>query len=86
MSEDTERKVGFSFDMPIGADLEIRASKFIDDDFQDHETPIEGVVYRVYWGDLQLPWFSDTESQAHIVALGCQFGAYEMYERMSKKI
>lgn len=76
----------FSFSMPYGHILKVvRLSTFeIDEDDDDYidihsEAEIEGVIYVVRWSDQELPWHTKSHLQAAMIAMGCQWGAQQMF-------
>ena len=84
MDEKSSERIVIGFKMPYNGIMEIRASKPIDDDV-DIEDEIEGVIYLIYWNDIQLPWHTKTQWAAIIMALGCQWGAKEMLKIIGNK-
>lgn len=81
MDEESSERVMMQFKMADNGVLQIRSSKPIDDDI-DIDDVIDGVVYCIYWNDIQLPWHTKTQWAAIIMALGCQWGAKEMLKKM----
>jgi hypothetical protein len=69
------------FAMPYGETMEIRPSKPIDEDEVGIDEEVEGVVYQIFWNEKPLPWCTNTRLQATAIALGCQWGALEIYNR-----
>lgn len=75
-----ETLLGLCFDMPFSGLLEIRSSKPLDETIGRDEE-VEGVVYRIYWNGIPLPWSTKTQLQATAIACGCQWGAQEMMKK-----
>ena len=73
--------VYFGFSMPCGGRLEIRHSKPIDDNVEYNEE-VEGVIFTISWDDITFPWYAKTRAEAIAIALGCQWGAYEMEKKI----
>jgi hypothetical protein len=67
-------QVIFAFTMPFNESLEIR--KAILSNGNDH--------YMIFWEDLMLPTTSCNEVEAINLAIGCQWGAFEMQKKMLK--
>ena len=78
----TEKQVGFLFQMPCGEVMKIRSSKPIDYLEIPFDEEIEGITYQIHWSGLTLPWGANTLLHANIFALGVQCGAKEMYKKL----
>lgn len=77
-------KVGFGYVMPHGEMLEIRCNKDIRELEIALDEEVEGVSYSIFWGKEPLICSFNTEMKAITMALGCQFGAFEMLKRIKK--
>jgi hypothetical protein len=75
--------VGYSFAMPNGQPLTIRSSKDISECEIAYDKEVDGITYKVFWGDNPLPWVMITQMDAMKVAMGCQWGANEMQKLRS---
>lgn len=67
--------------MPFLQTLEVRPSRelTLDEEFEmDPTEEFDGVEWNIFWGDNPLPWSTRTKTQAYAIALGCQWGAYEV--------
>jgi len=76
------------FSMPRGEYLEIRPSYEIDLDQQldiEVDEVIPGLLWLIFWNDVQFPWTFTTKSQANAMAWGCQYGASVMYKKMNPR-
>lgn len=65
------------FSMPNQGKLEIRSSKEFEEEPEIDEE-IDGVVWQVFWNNQPLPWTTKTRLQATGIALGCQWGAFNV--------
>jgi hypothetical protein len=76
------------FSMPLGGVLEVRSDPELDFD-DEIDTPcdkkIEGVIWKIFWNDKQLPWYTETKLQAMALAFGCQYGAMQSHNHTAKK-
>ena len=70
------------FAMPNGETMEIVPSQEIDTYDIGTDEIIEGVVYFIEWEGKKLPWYTKTRCDATAIAMGCQFGAFQMAEKM----
>ncbi len=75
-----------AFSMPYSQVLRIfRLSTFEidgnDDDYIDidSEAEIDGVIYVVRWNDQELPWHTKNHQLAAMIAMGCQWGAQQIF-------
>jgi len=75
-----ETQVGLLYAMPMGGTLEIRSTHPVEEDIGSDEE-IEGVVYKIYWHGVPIPFCTNTLLKATIMAFGCQWGAQEMSKR-----
>lgn len=75
-------KVGFGYIMPRGQMLEIRCNTDTRDLDIELDEQIEGILYYIFWEKEPLHWSFNTEMQAMMMALGCQYGANETLKRM----
>lgn len=80
-SDSLEPYIYVSFQMPYGGVLSIKSSKPNEDIDIDEE--VDDLKYRIYWDKVLLPWFATTKKDAMGIAMGCQWGAYEMIKRMN---
>jgi len=65
------------FAMPFGGVLEIRPSKELEEE-PEMDEEVDGVVYNIFWNDKLLPWYTNTRLDATKIAMGCQWGAFEI--------
>ena len=68
------------FKMPYGYTVKIECSDPTLD-LASHEE-MDGVFYQVVWGKEKMPWVCNTRNQAYSLALGVQWGAYRMMEKL----
>ncbi len=73
-------RMKMKFLMPNGM-LEIRPSRELSEDENKYDNEIEGVSWKLFWDNKIIPWHADTRYDAYAIALGCQYGAFQMYER-----
>lgn len=73
---------GFKFKMPLDTTMEIHSSKEIDDDI-GVDKEIDDVVYTIHWEGITMPWCANTYQTAMAMAVGCQWGAEKMLDRVS---
>lgn len=78
---ETNLQVGFKFRMPCGESLEIRSSKPINGLDHEIDKEIIGIVFLIFWNGKSLPWSTSTQVEAMSIALGCQYGANEVYKK-----
>ena len=83
--DEEEKQVGFLFSMPFGETLEIRSSKYVEEHVESDEE-VDGIVYRIYWNGIALPWSTNTLLKATAIAFGCQYGARKSIERFERWI
>lgn len=67
--------------MPYGKTMEVKSSEEIDEDEIGMDEKLDGVVYHIVWDNIRLPWTAETRLHAHAIALGCQYGAMQMYKK-----
>jgi hypothetical protein len=75
------------FHMPNG-DLEIRSHPnlpYHEEIEIGTDEQVKGVTWKIFWNDVELPWFTETRLQALAIALGCQYGATQGHNHMRKK-
>lgn len=85
-----ESDVCFSFSMPYNQVMKIiRLSTFeIDDesdDYDNRDAEIEGIIYTLQWNGESLPWHAKTHREAVLIAMGCQWGAQQMFNMRYSK-
>ncbi len=78
MSDDV---IGFKFSMPCNEVIEIRSSEPIPEEIELDEQ-YDNAFYTIWWGDISLPWCTRTKQEAISMALGAQWAAKKMYEKM----
>lgn len=66
-----ETQAGFLYAMPLGGTLEIKSTCPVEEDIE-YDEEIEGVLYKIYWDDVQLPYFAKTLLQATAIKISCQ--------------
>lgn len=49
--------------------------------FQD-EKEVEIDSFQVLLNEIALPWYGRTECEARAIALGCQYDAYHLFDKM----
>lgn len=79
---DEEKRVGLLFSMPNGKTMEIRSSSEVNENIGSDEK-VEGIVYKIYWDSISLPWCTETLLQATAIAFGCQWGAEQMWKKLN---
>ena len=62
------------FVMPLGESLEIRSEPPLTFDKE-----IQGVIWKIFWNEVPLPWYTQTKLQAMAIAFGCQYGAMQVH-------
>lgn len=70
------------FTMPFGDVIEIIPSRelSLDENFEvGFDEEVTDLVWTIVFNNSTLPWSTKTKAQAYAIALGCQWGAYEMY-------
>jgi len=84
LEDSVKQIVGLRLSMPRGGILEIRPSDYIDSDAVGIDDEVEGIIYRIYWNEVPLPWSTKKQSEAMHIALGCQWGAFESLENLER--
>lgn len=70
------------FDMPFNQTLQIVAVPEIDESEIGKDEEVEGVIYKIYWNNKPLPFHTNTRLHAMAIALGCQYGAHEIFKKL----
>jgi hypothetical protein len=74
--------------MPLGERLEIRSEPPLTFDEEMDIMPdreIQGVIWKIFWNEVPLPWYTQTKLQAMAIAFGCQYGAIEAHNHTERK-
>ena len=96
MTDDYKYESGnyFLFSMPYGQVLKVvRLSTFEIDEYDDDdnytdidsEAEIEGVIYIIRWNEEALPWHTKNLLGASLLAMGCQWGAQQVFNMRHEK-
>jgi hypothetical protein len=70
------------FLMPFDTELEIKPSKDICECSIAYDEEIDGIVYNIFWGQKIFPLHMKTKGEATSIAIGLQWAAKEMYQRI----